>query len=221
MLTRWLAIIGVAASVTGVPAQAQTVPIPGLFNTGANGAGGVIGDGQQDSHYTIISTPANPAVNTPGIAVNEADISGVWVPNSATSRWIWATANGVALLGPAYTFRLTFDLTGLDPGTATITGKWAVDNLATLRLNGVDKTNTNVFDAFHTFTLTSGFVSGQNTIDFVVTDQGVIGGLRVEGLTGTASVLVPELHSAELCLLPLLAGLWLDERFRRLFVGKR
>ena len=88
-----------------------------------------------------------------------------------------------------------FDLTGLVPGSAMITGRRATDNSGTMFLNGVNTGNTvSGFTAFTTFSINSGFVAGVNTLEFIVLNlAGTVGnptGLRVE-LSGTADV-VPE-----------------------------
>jgi len=106
-----------------------------------------------------------------------------------------------------YDFRLTFDLTGLDPSTAHITGSWGVDNYGQIELNGstvgigsgaLNLPNINGgqgnFNVFHSFALTNGFVAGINSIDILATDQGNPGAINVTNLVGTAQPLssVPE-----------------------------
>ena len=68
--------------------------------------------------------------------------AGNWVANGPDSRWIAPAANqdtsvdGGNLAG-LYTYRITFDLSGFDPATATITGQWAVSAAApAVILNG-------------------------------------------------------------------------------------
>ena len=169
------------ASVAG-PAGAQFVSIPGLFNTGVDALGNPINvGGTADPHYLIVETgnaaelfhPPHPAYVT-----------------SASSRWIWQT-NGGSPGNVTRTFRTTFDLTGLDPTTASIGGSWAVDNIGVnVFLNGVGTgiTAPLAFGAFNPFTISSGFVAGVNTLDFQVTDQGAPGGLNVTGLAGRAAI---------------------------------
>ena len=54
-------------------------------------------------------------------------IPGSWVNNTSTRRWIWETAAGTPV-NVTRTFRTTFDLTGLDASTASLSGLWAADN---------------------------------------------------------------------------------------------
>ena len=62
-----------------------------------------------------------------------------WLPNQPDrSQWISAVG-GTSMLpdGVAYTFRTTFDLTGMRPSTAVLHGRFVVDNhVRAIRLNG-------------------------------------------------------------------------------------
>src|SRR5437016_3623537 len=82
--------------------------------------------------------------------------------------------NAAANLNPGvYQYRTTFDLTGLDPTTAVLNGQWAADNLGLIQLNGVTVPNSasQGYRSFTIFSITSGFVQGINTLDFIVTNQ--------------------------------------------------
>ena len=101
-----------------------------------------------------------------------------------------------------YVYRTTFDLTGLDPNTAKITGQWSTDDLGgDILINGVSTgqsiTVPNAFTQFFSFSVLSGFIAGINTLDFLVvnTPCGSCDGvnptaLRVE-MTGTAATPLP------------------------------
>jgi len=171
----------------------QAVPIPGLFNTGVGNSNALLADGAVDPHYTLVSSSDS---SFPGPAAFVATAHPAWIANGPNSKWI-APRSDTASTGNAtgeYTYRTTFDLTGLDPGTAEITGEWTTDN------NGldilIDGTSTGQttpfagFGAFHVFNITSGFVSSINTLDFRLFNGGGPTGLRVE-LSGTADP-VPE-----------------------------
>ena len=70
-----------------------------------------------------------------------------------------------------YTYRTTFDLTGVDPAKFQLIGGWASDNVGLdIVLNGTSTglQNTAQFPSLTAFTLTTGFVSGVNTLDFIV-----------------------------------------------------
>lgn len=181
------AVLGLAA----LPASAQIVSLPGLFTTGVDNAGVSLGGAAVDTHYTVLDG-AFPGAN----ALTMSSIPGSYIPNNATSRWIWENASGQPT-NVTRTFRTTFDLTGFDPTTAILGGTWATDNLGlNIRINGTATGLTSPgFGAYTNFGITSGFVPGINTLDFVVRDVGVISGFRVGSIEGRARVLngnVPE-----------------------------
>src|SRR5207249_2044082 len=81
----------------------------------------------------------------------------------------------------------TFDLTGFTPTTAVLTGQFAADNSVTIKLNGNTVGPTApAFDTWTSFTINTGFVSGINTLDFIVNNVSGPTGLRVD-ISGTAS----------------------------------
>jgi hypothetical protein len=143
------------------------------------------------------------------------------VDSNSISAWIGPN-NSSQLDGPGgtYDYQTTFDLTGLDPSTATITGQWAADNLGVgILINNVSTGITSsCFDCFNFtgFSISGGFVAGVNTLDFIVQNGTGIGdpaagptGLRVE-LAGTAAA-APEPASFVL----IGAGLLVLSRLRR------
>ncbi len=96
----------------------------------------------------------------------------------------------------SYDYTTTFDLSGRNATTASITGKWSADNYGIdIFLNGAPTNNTATdFYSFYRFAITSGFVDGVNTLDFRVynapgADSNPTG-LRTE-LVGTADVPEP------------------------------
>lgn len=174
-----------------LPANAS--PIPGLFATGTNGSGGVLTDGAADLHYAVLSS-TNPNYNgSPfGTVVNQSSVPGTWVPNTTTTRWISDNATAATPLGPTVTYRLTFDLTGFDPKTASFSALAAADDTAKVLLNGVSIGVVNGFRTLTEFKTTSGFVTGINTLDFVVVDTAaVVSGLFVSPFTSDVSVPAP------------------------------
>lgn len=120
-----------------------------------------------------------------------------YVPNSATSEWVWDENRA---LSPV-TFTHTFDLTGFNIGTASLTGVWGVDNFGTAFLNGTAiSTIPFGYAAFETLTAygaTGGFVNGLNTLSFVVENPGPYGSssnpaaFRAEALIEASPVPVP------------------------------
>ncbi|MCS6865109.1 MAG: PEP-CTERM sorting domain-containing protein [Gemmataceae bacterium] len=209
MLVRFFTVtmmIGSAATM------AWAAPITTLFSTGQGQVGGIdpnyritqaVG-GLPGFSYTaggnayIFSTPDGtyPISN------------GVWALNSYNppgypmSRWIGPSVHAEQnWLHSFWVYETTFDLTGYDPSTAIISGAIAADNAVEIYLNGemtgyyfsYPGDRAYVTDAFNTqtFTLTSGFVAGLNTLTFYVrngnpcNDRSAPTGLRV-ALSGTA-----------------------------------
>lgn len=151
----------------------------GLFNTGVDNSSVALVTGSADSHYTVLENGSAPAIVAAGFY---------------TSGYIWQNVNG----DPGHltlTFRTTFTfLPGYNPLTATLQGKWYADNLGLdIIVNGTGSGQTNPGGTFN-FILTSGFVVGVNTLDFVVKDLGAPGYLEVTDFVGTATAVstVPE-----------------------------
>jgi hypothetical protein len=178
---------------------AVAVPVPGLYNTGVDDSRSAIGDGAVDSHYALIGS-ADPSYPGPSAYACWPIAAGFWLSNDAASRWIGPAPNeGYPSGAPPhptgdYTYRLAFDLTGLNPATVSISGNWGVDNSGTVLINGVSVATTSSYNPLPAFSITSGFVAGVNHLDFVVNNW-IAGGanptaLRVANLSGTASALV-------------------------------
>ena len=188
-------LIVVALAVLGSAAQASPIFI---FNTGVDVFGSVLADGTVgDPHYSLFAVPSGTTdirvrTSAGGYPVG----GGAWLGDDGLSAWIGPNNNSlVAGIGGVYDYRTTFDLTGLDPLSATLIGQWATDDLAVdILINGVSTGNSSAgYNLWTSFSINSGFVSGVNTIDFVVRNLGNDvtfdplnpTGLRVE-ITGTA-----------------------------------
>ncbi len=155
--------------------------IPNLYTTGVDDSGVSLAPGSIDPHY-IIHARSDGSLSTNAVVMN----GHPWLPNDATSMWIWANQDGTPTPF-SVTFRTTFDLAGLNPSTAVINGYWIVDNYATdIRLNGVSTGNPDGGHSLVSFAINHGFVAGINTLDFVVEDYGVMGAFRVTQISGTA-----------------------------------
>ena len=182
-----------------IPAYA--VPITTLFNTGVDSTGTPLLNGTVgDPHYTLITVP----VGSTSTILSRRAVGGFPIPpyigDNAFSSWIGPN-NSTSLDGPPgpYTYRTTFDLTGFTPSTASITGGWTTDDGGLdILINGVSlgfTTGGGAFSVgFFPFAVTSSFISGINTLDFVVSNGSGPTALRVE-MTGTGDasrVSVPE-----------------------------
>jgi hypothetical protein len=183
-------ILGLTALVLtlGAASSARADTITTLFSTGVDGSRNLLADGAIDSHYTV--SPGSG----PYVIGNPASIP--WVGNTATSQWITPATDTRAGPGP-FTYTTTFDLTGLDPTTAQISGMWSSDNEGTMFLNGV-QVATDSFPGWTSlvgFSITSNFQNGINTLTFVVPNGNPPGdgptGLQVDIESATANP-VPE-----------------------------
>jgi hypothetical protein len=192
---RTLLLAAVVALAT--PAVSHAVPITTLFNTGVGATGVPLANNASDAHYKYTSVPTGG----PTALRVETSANGYpapyWFADNTLSAWIGPQTNA-SLDGPQgnYTYETTFDLTGFQASTASITGKWVVDNTGVdIRLNGVSAGKTaNSYATFSAFTLANSFISGLNKLDFIVLNTEGPSGLRVE-MTGTVSpnaVPVPE-----------------------------
>lgn len=203
----------VATLFSGLVAAAS---IGGLTNTGA-GTNGKSGSADGNYSFAVIAGDSTGLTGPGYVAASDAMPFPVWMPNTSTSSWLIpsATQSDVYDTGATsgvFKWTLSFDLTGYDAKTASFTGRWAADNNGTVLLNGhVISTLTNAagFLDWTSFSASSGFVAGKNTLEFIVnntaTEGGNYTGLRAEFLSSNVSLAsaVPEPHSYAL----MLAGL--------------
>jgi hypothetical protein len=122
----------------------------------------------------------------PNFKPRPAIVSGtnnfMWLSNqSDRSQWISFVGGDAALPNnPVYTFRTSFQLTGVRLATAILHGRFAVDNhVQAIRINGhkipVPKHGYEEFGFFHPFLIDRGFVEGGNVLEIDV-ENGLPGG---------------------------------------------
>jgi hypothetical protein len=201
MRARKLLILSISALTIFLFSDVQAASIA-IFNTGVDGSNVVLSDGAIDPHYTITSSPSSAYGPEAYAATNGVYPvgGGLWILNTSVSKWISPEVNtNQSLAVGNYTYSTTFDLTGLDPTTAVISGNWTTDNPGVdIFINGASTgniiNNSYSFQSFHAFAITSGFVSGMNTLDFILKNEGGPTGLRVEvaGTANAAGTSVPE-----------------------------
>lgn len=190
MVRRSHGIILAAALLLGAP-KALADTITGLYPTGVSDSGSVLGTGTLDPHYDL-SGPAGPAI------ARSTDVA--WTAPPSGSKWIGPSNTNNDPQG-TYSYIITFDLTGLDPSTAAITGRWTSDNDSEIFLNSTATglATTRPQDPFRrlepTFTLDDGFVFGINTLEFRVWNGGGPTALLVSTLSGHAEP-IPEPSTA-------------------------
>lgn len=186
-----------AGSVTSAAVRLTVnQPIAGLFNTGVDANGAALADAEVDPHYKLLVNPDLP--DSTDAVVEDSTVfpivTGPWLQNTAASKWIGPELNTVAGAVGLYTYRTTFVLTNRDPKSVMILGQWASDNSGRdIRVNGVSTGNAQSpgfgsYTPFAIYGTNSTFVSGTNTIDFIVENEAAIGytGLRVEFLQSNA-----------------------------------
>lgn len=196
----------------GRPVVAQT-DISDLFHNTGQG----LSQGDIDPNYTVaysgsvasVLAALNVGVGAPTYVVNQTGFpigNGTWFTGD-TSMSQWIAPQSTYNYEPAssdpnpgyYGYRTTFDLGEINPALVQLAGQWSSDNNGVeIYLNGNAlgfSTPVDAFTGFHDFSIDAGssfFVSGVNTLDFVVYNvaqtTGNPSGLRVE-LTGTV---IPE-----------------------------
>lgn len=163
------------------PMVAGAQGVTGLFNTGVDAGGTKLFFGGIDMHYTVLENAGSQAIVTN---------HGAYVQD-LNSAYIWQASSGQPG-NTTRTFRTTFTVgAAYDPFTAFVSGQWSTDNAGVnIFLNGVGTGNTSPgFSSFTSFLISTGFVSGLNTLDFQVNDVGPPGALDVRALQGDARLL--------------------------------
>jgi serine/threonine-protein kinase len=180
------------------PGVMKPVLIPGLPSSGLGKDGAPLPDGAVDPHWIIRTGPGGAQSASAYIVKSGWPIGAAWLPNSKVSRWIGPQADGsVGVAVGDYIYRTTIDLTGFEPAGCLLSLKVAVDNqLKDVLLNGKSlQLKAGGYKQFATLNISTGFVAGPNTLEFVVYnepgDTKNPSGLRVE-LSGTARPLPPK-----------------------------
>ncbi len=159
-----------------------------VFGTGVDSSGNVLAGGSVDPHYYFADLASQ------GIVYSPSSLWSQWLPDDAHSAWIGFKDSGDTRPYATHDIETTFNLSGYDYTTATLTGSWVGDQDGSLYLNGhlidsVADGNWNYTGGNNptAFDITSDFVSGINTLDFQVTFPDGFDGLRVEPMTLTAT----------------------------------
>jgi hypothetical protein len=193
MLLRLGRSILVVCAVFALAGAAHANPII-IFSTGVDGSGIPLPDGTiGDPHYLLTVVPGGTTEIRVRTSVGGYPIPP-WIGDDSISAWIGPN-NDLQVDGPVgnFEYQTTFSLAGLNPDTAVLSGRWATDDdsVGTILLNGVPTANSaTTYNVWYAFSINSGFVAGNNTLDFIVHNNGGPTGLRVE-ISGTADS-VPE-----------------------------
>jgi hypothetical protein len=157
---------------------ANAAPLAGLYGTGLSVNGELLTPGAIDAHYSIVSAPSGSGLGPSAFVALDTTpypFGGWWLANGTNSQWIAPAANqDGAMPGGDYDYQTTFDLTGIDPSTFLITGQWAVDDAAYVLVNEqpTGLVNTGGWSQFSPLSISAGFISGVNTLDFIVSNIG-------------------------------------------------
>jgi PEP-CTERM motif len=140
-----------------------------IYNTGESNQGTALAFGTVDPHYNLIAAPSGV-----GLVAYATSLNPAWISGDSSADWISPGASGdTSWPVGTYDYQTTFMVT--DPSTAELSGEWTSDNNACIYLDGV---NTGICTAFagfgslNPFDISSGFQSGMNTLDLVVTNGG-------------------------------------------------
>ena len=146
--------------------------ITGLFNTGVDNNNAPAADSSSDAHYMITNTPKGGSGNAYVTLPYYPLVPGRWLADSSTSKWISPEAYEAQQtdLPGNYTYQTTFTVTG-DPTKVSITGRiMGDDHISAIILNGktIVSNLSSGYTAWASLNINSGFVSGTNTLQFVV-----------------------------------------------------
>jgi len=178
-LAQSIAMLGTIFGLSCERLSASTVPIA-IYNTGVDDSGTFLSTGDVDPHYTLTMGDAYVAYGATLAEATGQSLPLGWpigdrYATSGSAQWIAPNADIVSLRGTdSYTYTTTFDLTGIDPNTVSLSGMYSVDNYSGgIYLNGVLLPGTSSTDIFQytyltSFDITSGFVNGINTLAFEV-----------------------------------------------------
>ena len=175
-----------------------------LFNTGVDASKAVVAGGSVDMHYGLGPVAAGTPTGAGGYNAPDAIVvTGLWgLPPFTFSRWISPSVNAHPFPLGSFTYTNEFVLpAGVDPATASITGRWAADDGGAIYFNGLSAGNrvsaiTVLPPASYTqwtpFTVGSGFLANPavNRLYFVVTNSETYfgySGLRVEFSSAAAN----------------------------------
>jgi hypothetical protein len=196
MTTRRRMLVWCAWAALSLPGAAAAVPLT-VYNTGVDNSSNAWGTGGvPDIHYSLIVQPGSATAQT---VTDTSYPFPPWIANNSGSRWIGPAADSNGPTGN-YVYRTTFNVpANAILSTVSVSGDWATDDPGTdIRINNISTGQTsNGYGSFASFSVTSGFVFGANTLDFYVTNVPQFPnptGLRVDHISGTYQV--PEPHAA-------------------------
>jgi hypothetical protein len=169
---------------------------PAFYNTGVDSNSQQLPGGSPDPHYQLRQViPGGYTGSTnwsPAITMQSSIAWPQWL-QPPDARWIYiADAANLGQDWGTYEYMTTFDLTGYDPSTAVLAGKCAVDQYGSIYLNSnlvATLPDGNWNNNLTSFSITSGFVPGTNTLAFYIRQPDGGDGMIVSGASLTATAL--------------------------------
>lgn len=204
-----LALVGATSLV-----QAATLTV---HNTGVDNDANLVVPGAATAFWTLTNQPIGGSLtlgSTPFRYKHPA-----YAADTSDSAWVSPTAAGNAGALGVYTYTLAVDLTGFDPTTATISGKFTSDNEGTISLNNGVGTASSGYASYGTFTdfnFVSGFVAGLNQIVVTVNNATDPTAFHVQFASATADIAPVPLPGALGLMAGALAGLGVLRRKSRI-----
>ena len=185
----------VFASALLLPSLAMAASIV-VHNTGVDSSDVLVAPGASTAFWLLSSKPGGA---TETIGSNPFRFNCCYWADQSNAAWVSTVAGGSSSAGGNYVYDLQINLTGLDPSSAVISGKYGSDNSGQVWLNGnapvlVQGSNFGSYPASPNFTISSGFVPGINTIHVQVTNEGNPTAFFVQFTSATANAAagVPE-----------------------------
>jgi hypothetical protein len=185
MSRNWLVGLSFLAALSVPAAQGANLVV---HNTGVNSSDVLVSAGAQASFWTLSAEPGG-AVETIGSNPFRF-FFGSYFADTGSAAWVAPQASGNAGVAGDYTYDLSVDLTGFQPGTAAISGNFGTDNSGSIALNGnaaVATVGNAAFGAPTAFTINSGFTTGVNLIHVTVTNNGDPTAFFVQFTSATAT----------------------------------
>ena len=164
-----------------------------VHSTGTNGSG-------VDPYYTIAAS-TDHGITAKSPAYTDVSRAGGWAPAISGTNWInpsHSGSGGQSFGIYSYTYSTTFDLAGLNPATATLSGLLQADDEVTLFLNGTQVSSSNIGTYTRTTPFSIGsnysaaFLPGLNIFSFFVTNSGNYATGFDAAVSGTATSETPE-----------------------------
>ena len=180
------ALLGAHRAGAQGTAQYQVVSLPACQSAGQVvdadiGTGWNVAPAAQDPRWYLTAAPPGLTGALPAYATGA---SPAWLAPPAPASWLQRLQNPVPLTdsGGNYAYRLQLNVNPSLYSTLRITGVYAADNTAGVRLNGTAQTSCTGGGCFQNpqpLNITAGFVNGTNLLDVTVNNMSNITGVLV------------------------------------------